>query len=112
MVLVLYLLVLVLVLPGFKIKVHYPDHISQNKISNKIQFDRCDLAYEFQLVFYELLIEPFFMRKPQRFNPTVWVPGNIWNYRAGYLERPDLLSWYESRYKYPTFVLLKNQFYS
>lgn len=104
MVLVLYLLVLVLVLPSSKIKVDNPDHISQNKI----QFDRCDLAYEFQLVFYELLIEPFFMRKPQRFNPTVWVPGNIWNYRAGYLERPDLLSWYESRYKYPTFVLLKN----
>lgn len=74
-VLVLYLLVLVLVLPGSKIKVDNPDHISQNKISNrisnKIQFDRCDLAYEFQLVFYELLIEPFFMRKSQRFNPTV-----------------------------------------
>lgn len=59
MVLVLYLLVLVFVLPGSKIKVDYPDHISQNKI----QFDRCDLAYELQLVFYELLIEPFFYEK-------------------------------------------------
>lgn len=68
-VLVLYLLVLVLVLPGFKIKVHYPDHISQNKISNKIQFDRCDLAYELQLVFYELLIEPFFYEKTTAIQP-------------------------------------------
>lgn len=82
------------------------------------KFDRFDLAHEFQLLFYELFIEPFLR---ENYSDSSLQCGCREIYRNGCLGLPDQLLWYETIWEYPpekrslaypTFVLLKNWFYS